>query len=113
MSHIVAEHPTEETLMAFAIDGESNETQTHIRECPSCARFVKEVHLACGAVRDVADEEIPAELQRRILSHAELRSSPRTGMWGKLGEWYRSPLLIGLGVALAAIFFYVFLVFVL
>ncbi|MBD3240545.1 MAG: hypothetical protein GF331_08170 [Chitinivibrionales bacterium] len=113
MSNTVAEHPTEQELIAFAIDGAGDEAQNHIRECPSCARFVKEVHLAQGAVREIPDEQIPADLQRRILSHAEVRTSPRPGMWGKLGEWYRNPLLIGLGVALAAVFFYVFFVFVL
>ncbi len=113
MSNSVAEHPTEEALIAFALDGVGDDAKNHIRECPSCARYVKEVSLACGAVRDIAEEEIPIDLRRRILSHVQPRVSQRVGTWGKLEEWYRNPLVVGLGVALAAIFFYVFFVFVL
>jgi len=112
MDTVRALHPTEDELSLYALDNEGAGVEEHVRTCPACARFVKEMRLAHAAVAGTPEPEVPAELERRILAHREV---PRkvTVPSVRWTEWYRNPFVIGLGLVLTVIFFYIFFVFVL
>lgn len=112
MDTATALHPTPDELTLYALDNEGVGVAEHVQTCPSCARFVKEVRMARAAVAGTADPQVPPDLERRILAHREVPRKAATGS-GRWTEWYRNPFVIGLGLALAVIFFYIFFVFVL
>ncbi len=105
-------HPTADELASYALAHDSDVVGAHLAECPSCARYVREIAMAREALAALPEADVPEDVERRILSHQDERQPP-PGMWGRFGEWYRSPFLIGLSVVLASIFFLVFFLFVL
>ena len=114
MTEPVLEHPTAEELVGFALDEGPDSVDPHVRECPACARFVKEVRMARRDIESVPDKDIPAYLQRRIMAHEALKRGRLSGgRAGRLGNWYRNPFFIGLSVIIMSIFFYILFVFVL
>ena len=112
MDTVRALHPTADELSLYALDNEGAGVEEHLRNCPACARFVKEMRLARAAVAGTPEADVPAELERRILAHREV---PRKAIAlpNRWTEWYRNPFVIGLGLVLTIIFFYIFFVFVL
>jgi len=108
MSTTFAEHPTDENLVAFALDGCEAEVEKHIRGCPSCARYVREVRMVHDDILNVPDTDVPDEIERRIRAHKPPVRHPQDSASSRPGDWYRNPFLIGLGVILAALFFYFF-----
>jgi anti-sigma factor RsiW len=109
----VLEHPTSEELTSFALsDNDGGTIGGHLAECPACARYVKEVDFARKAVANLPEQDVPEDLERRILSHQKPARTEQS-MWGRPGEWYRSPFLVGLSVILGSIFLVVFFLFVL
>lgn len=114
MDNVVMEHPTTDELVEFALEEGGGHLDDHVVECPACARVVREVRMARDDIRALPDESVPSYLERAILSHADTRTrNTRPQFWGRFGEWYRHPLLIGLSVILMSIFFYILFVFVL
>jgi hypothetical protein len=102
-------HPSEERLVAYAL-GESNGTiEEHVRQCRVCAEYVKDVQAVRGDLSAVADEDVPSYLRERILAYPKRRSFlGLVPFWMRPGEWYRNPVVVGLGVVLAAAFLYLF-----
>ncbi len=108
MTTTFVEHPADETLVAFALDGGEARIEEHLRGCPSCCRYVKEVRLARDGLAGLPDTEVPPDVERRIRAHKAPPARDPGAAWRRPGDWYRNPFLIGLGVILAALFFYYF-----
>ena len=113
MAQAVQEHPSAEELTGLVLDRSDTHLDVHLAECPSCARYVRELRMVRDSIASLPEYEVPASVERRVMQHQAPHAVRRPGLWGRFGEWYRNPLLIGLAVVLASIFFYVFFVFVL
>ncbi|MBD3320061.1 MAG: hypothetical protein GF350_03100 [Chitinivibrionales bacterium] len=108
---MTAKHPPDDLLTEYALGIKGADTEKHVQGCPACARFVKEVKMVRESVAEFDEEEIPGPVKNSILS------IPKNGMlksayWHSLFSQKAVPFLIGLGVILAVIFFYIFYVFV-
>ncbi len=109
----VLEHPTDESLTAYALGEGNGDIEAHVSSCPSCSRQVKEIREIGNALASLPDEEVPRNVRDKVMGAA------RAKRWGM--EWFslsctkllRSPLVLVIGIILAAIFLYIYFVFVL
>ncbi|MBD3346767.1 MAG: hypothetical protein GF401_17055 [Chitinivibrionales bacterium] len=112
MNSASMQHPPDKVLTEYALGEKQETTRLHIQKCPSCARFVKEIVMVRERVATIEDEEIPPTVQHKILSIPKKKYFV-SACWHSLSSHKSIPFLIGIGVTLAVIFFYIFFVFVL
>jgi anti-sigma factor RsiW len=107
------EHPAEEALMAFALQGEGDaKLAEHIDSCATCAETVKEFREVGRKVASLADEEVPERVGQRVLrltSHgpAHGHQAPKTrGNWSAIGSLFSNPVFMALLVLLLLLALY-------
>lgn len=108
------EHPDENRLMAYALDNRDRNITKHIETCPSCSRYIKEIRTIREVLSNFPDKEVPDKLRKRINQSLKNQNSILHLCFDfSLNNWYKNPLIIGLGISALAIFLYFFLVFML
>jgi hypothetical protein len=99
------DHPTEEQLMEFALDGSGvPDIGRHVESCAACATTVAEFRTVCERVASIDEEDIPERVERRVLNiarHGRSRGGP-----AGIGALLSNPFLIALIVALVVVFLY-------
>ncbi|MDD5674634.1 MAG: hypothetical protein PHC61_10750 [Chitinivibrionales bacterium] len=112
MSYNADEHPSEDALIqATTEDACAPEVFAHCRECPACGRYLLEIRALRKRLESIDEEDIPAHLRSRILSHAPRQSLEEKTEFSVL-KWYRNPLVWIAGIIGFAVFAYIFFVFV-
>ncbi len=106
MKYSAINHPTEDSLVSFALqlDGDE-EVRKHLDDCQECLEYTDEIRMVGEDIEKIEEQEIPSDVQNRILSIAR----KKTGMENVsllLRDWYKKPFLYGLFSALAAVMFY-------
>lgn len=114
MNRQVLEHPTDETLTGFALEGGDGEVLRHVEACPSCSRFVKEMGEIKISIESLPDEEVPDRLRRSIRRRACKRKKwMQTLLSFSALHLLKSPIAVGTGLIVAVILLYMYFVFVL
>jgi hypothetical protein len=100
------DHPSEEQLMEFAIEGGAPEIRRHVKECAPCAKTVAEFLAVKQQVASLDEEDIPERLERRVLGIARHRHV--TGIFSGLQALFANPFLIAAIVAIVVVLLYFF-----
>jgi hypothetical protein len=100
------DHPSEERLLEFAIEGGAGEIERHVKECANCAKTVAEFLAVKQRVVALDEEDIPEPLERRVLGIA--RHGHGTGFFSGLQALFANPFLIALLVAMVVVLLYFF-----
>jgi hypothetical protein len=102
---LTADHPSEEQLMEFALEGGAPEIGRHVAMCAACAKTVGEFRAVKQRVASIDEEDVPERVERRVLSIARHGRSVGTPSGG-LRALFANPFLIALIVALVVILLY-------
>ena len=102
-------HPTEEALLAYAVERIDPTVAEHLATCGECAGFVAQVLRVRDHLQALPEEDVPLRVRRRVLTVSNRRVSGS-------GSWFAvfrgsSHALIGLGVVAAALFLYFLFVY--
>jgi hypothetical protein len=108
------EHPSQEQLAEFAVENTDQTIARHLEACPSCARYMKELHAVAQALHGLPDEDIPDQVWKNV--NAVLHK--KKFLWLSVSDisvtnWHKNPLLICLALIALILFLYVFIVFLL
>ncbi len=114
MNLINDDHPNDDVLIAYAVNGYIEDMKEHVDSCPSCSRYVKEINTIKHTLKSLPDEEVPENLRAKIM-HSVKNSNSYLNQWFNFEctTWYKNPLIVGVGSILAVIFLYIFFVFIL
>ena len=106
MNYSIDNHPSEEVLLENALhfDGEE-EIRAHLNECEECSEFVDEMQMIGKDICDIKEEDIPFQLQSKILSITKKKQGKSVVVY--LQNWYKNPFLFGLITALSAVMLFV------
>lgn len=114
MNQLNDEHPDDKVLTAYALYSENMDIKEHIESCPSCSRHIKEVHILKTVLQSLPEEDVPEKLRGAIIKSVKNKNKPLTQLFEfNIATWYKNPLVIGIGIILAVLFFYIFFVFIL
>ena len=114
MNHMNDEHPVDTVLLEHALYNEHTDIKEHIESCPSCSRQVKEARILNQVLQSIPEEDVPEKLRGAIIKSIKNKHKPLTQSFEyNIETWYRNPLIIGIGIILAVLFFYIFFVFIL
>lgn len=113
MIRIKNEHPLDEELMEFALQSDDATINEHIKTCPSCSRYVKEIQTLKTVLQSLPDENVPAQIRNAILKNMKSKNKLFID-WHKfdITTWYKNPLFLGIGIICVLLFLYMFLTFV-
>jgi hypothetical protein len=103
--------PDEEALIEKVLSGKTDDLLPHLKECPDCARFVKEIQELKNGLSAIEDEEPPPMRMEKAKKKAQI---PLITPWIQdlPSEWYRNPFVLTFGFLMALLIFYVLVVFV-
>ena len=103
--------PDEEALIEKVMSGKTDELLPHLRECPDCARFVKEIQEVKTGLSSIEDEEPPPLRLDKAKKKSPL---PLVTPWIQdlPHEWYRNPFILSFGFLMVVLVLYVLVVFV-
>jgi len=114
MNQLTDEHPREDELIAYAVNGVESVHKEHITSCPSCSRYVKEIRTIKTTLQSLPDKEIPEKIRKAILTSIKSKNLYANNWFHfDVTTWCKNPLIVGLGIIGAVIFLYIFFVFVL
>lgn len=113
MNCINDDHPTDEKLTEYALNNSDEYIKIHILSCPSCSRHIKEIRSVKTILQTIPDEEVPEKLQKVLKKTTNSTYSITSWFEFTLINWYKNPLIIGLGIIGAVVFFFLFFVFIL
>lgn len=108
-------HPAEEDLMEFALGAlqpGNMEIENHVKSCEACAGTVKEFREVGQQVASLADEEVPARVEERVLKltrHGPVHGHPDQKDQGRgfgVISLFSSPVFIALLVLLLLLVLY-------
>jgi hypothetical protein len=106
------EHPSKETLTEYALGTQDPQTETHLQQCPECARYVKEMQSVTTALRDIPDIEVPEKLFEKIQSGTSAKSFFGLTIFDfRIEMWHKNPLLMYLALIGMIVFLYMFFAF--
>lgn len=108
------EHPSQEQLAEFAVENGDQAVARHLEACPSCARYVKELHALAQALHALPDADLPDQVWKNV--NAALHK--KKFLWLSVSDitvtnWHKNPLLICLALIALILFLYIFIVFLL
>lgn len=107
-------HPPEEVLTEFALGSSRADIEEHLRGCPCCARYVREMKAVGGYIRSLPDMRVPPGTRREVFRALRKERLKKLRWVSSLtGFLTRGPFVAILAGILAAIFFYFFIVFLL
>lgn len=114
MNQLNNEHPHDDRLIAYAMNGDYGDIKNHVDSCPSCSRYVKELRTIKIALQSLPDEEVPEKLRKAILRTIKNKSH-YLSQWFEFNcaTWYKNPFILGIGIICVIIFLYIFFVFLL
>ena len=114
MNQLNDEHPNNEVLTAYALYSENTDIKEHVDSCPSCSRHIKEVLILKTVLQSLPEEDVPEKLRGAIIKAGKNKNRllPQSFEFN-IATWYKNPLVIGLGIILTVLFFYIFFTFVL
>ena len=98
------DHPSEEQLMEFALEGGAREIEGHVAGCAACAKTVEEFRAVKKQVASIDEEDVPERLERRVLSIT--RHGRSSGLFSGLQALFANPLLTAVFVAVVVILLY-------
>lgn len=114
MSQFNDEHPHDNLLTAYALNGGARNIEDHIKSCPSCSRYVKEMRTIKKVLQSLPDEDVPERLRGTILKSIKNKNRNLGPLFDfEWTNWYKNPFIVVIGLVCAVIFLYIFFVFVL
>lgn len=113
MNQMNDDHPDGNVLTAYALYGENMEIKGHVESCPSCSRHIKEVRILKTVLQSLPEEDVPEKLRGAIIKSVKNKNKPLIQSFEfNIATWYKNPLIIGISIILAVLFFYIFFVFI-
>lgn len=98
------DHPSEEQLLEFALNGAPLDIGRHVNGCPVCAETVKDFREVKDRVASFEEKEVPDTVERRILRIT--RHGRRDGPLPGLQSLFVNPFFIALIIAIMVIVLY-------
>lgn len=105
MSNPAITHPSEDTLVEYALHECDEMLLAHIGECVQCREFVEEILTLSNDIATIEDDPVPERLCEKILAISRSRRS-RNYLLTFLQSWYKKPFLIGIATVGAILLLY-------
>ncbi len=113
MSKNAINHPETDSLTEFVLDNGCIDLRNHVESCEQCAEAVSEIQAIKQTLTEAPEEDVPEEVRQAIfLSARRKKTFAMNQLFFSAVRLVRNPALIALGVATAAIFLYLFFLFV-
>ncbi len=114
MNNLINEHPSEDTLVSYAVQDVDTGIEEHIAACSSCSEYIEDIRDIKRGIEGLPEVDVPEAVRKAILKNIRSRSFlPGTWFHFDILTWYKNPFLLGIGAVLFILFLYIFFVFLL
>ncbi len=112
MGYTIIDHPTEEELIEYAVDGvQREEILEHLASCSNCSEFIEEMKSVKDAFGNLEDEDVSPSVTEKIFAATKKETFKDVAM-SYIQNWYKYPFFLGLLTIGAVLLFYFLITYI-